>query len=149
MTASTGSATASIEVACDPDTAFRVFTADIGSWWKPGTYYWNDSDRGVAMRFEPHVGGRLLEEYGGGDFYEVGRVTVWDPGSRLVFGWRIAEWPAGASTEVDVRFTPTATGTEVAIAHRGWEQFPDGPARATGYGNGWAELLGWYAEKAG
>jgi hypothetical protein len=44
---STTTATATVEVPCDPDTAFEIFTRDIGAWWKRGTYYWNDADRGL------------------------------------------------------------------------------------------------------
>jgi uncharacterized protein YndB with AHSA1/START domain len=139
-------ATAAIEVACDPKTAFSVFTDDIGRWWKPGTYYWNDPERGAEMRFD---GRRLVEVYdpATGEGFEIGTVTVWDPPERLVFGWRIADWPPGVSTEVDVRFAATDTGTRVTIEHRGWDQFPDGPAKATGYGRGWDELLAMFAER--
>ena len=44
------SATASVEVPCDPDTAFAIFTADIGAWWKRGTNYWNDAARGLGQQ---------------------------------------------------------------------------------------------------
>ncbi|WP_230686378.1 SRPBCC domain-containing protein [Catellatospora vulcania] len=148
MTA-TGTAVAEIEVACDPATAFTVFTADIGTWWKRGTHYWNDPERGRSMRFEPQVGGRFIEVYDDGEGYELGRVQVWEPGERLVFGWRTADWAPGVSTSVEVRFTPVAGGTRVTIEHSGWEQFGAGGAgSAEGYGKGWAELLGWYAEQA-
>jgi hypothetical protein len=36
-------ATAAVEVPCDPGTAFDIFTGDIGTWWKRGTRYRNDS----------------------------------------------------------------------------------------------------------
>jgi hypothetical protein len=41
------SAVATVVVPCDPGTAFAVFTADIGIWWKRGTNYWNDAGQGV------------------------------------------------------------------------------------------------------
>jgi uncharacterized protein YndB with AHSA1/START domain len=150
MTAETGTATASIQVACDPGTAFKVFTADIGTWWKRGTHYWSDAQRAAEMRFEPHAaGGRLVEVYdvATGEGFEIGRITVWEPGERLVFGWRTAEWQPGQSTEVEVRFAPVAAGTEVTIEHRGWDSLPGGGDMAAGYSGGWAELLGWFAER--
>jgi uncharacterized protein YndB with AHSA1/START domain len=148
----TGTATAMIEVGCDPHTAYKVFTDDIGVWWKRGTYYWNDSQRGLELRFEPFVGGRLIEVYdlGTGEGLEIGRVQVWEPGHRLVFGWRQAGWTADQNTEVDVVFQPTSAGTRVTIEHRGWDSLgAAGVGMRDGYTQGWAELLGFYAEKVG
>jgi hypothetical protein len=75
---SSHSATASVTVPCDPDQAFAIFTADIGIWWKRGTSYWNNADKGLEYRLEPWVGGRLLEVHDleSGDGFEVGRVLV-------------------------------------------------------------------------
>jgi uncharacterized protein YndB with AHSA1/START domain len=144
-------ASASVEVPCDPDTAFGIFTADIGIWWKRGTRYWNDSVKGREMRFEPHVGGRLIEvqdaETGAG--LEIGRVLAWEPGKRLVFTWRQEDWKTAESTDVEVRFEPAGHGTRVTVEHSGWERVPSaGPGLSEGYRHGWAELLGFYARTA-
>ncbi|GIG56368.1 ligand-binding SRPBCC domain protein [Longispora fulva] len=146
-----GTATAAVEVACDPETAFEVFTRDIGAWWRRGTHYWNDAERGVAMRFEPHVGGRLVEVYDAtsGEGLEIGRISAWEPGRRLVFGWRTADWPAGVSTEVAVSFEAAGGGTRVVIEHSGWDGLPDGVALHGQYAQGWAELLGFFADTPG
>jgi len=144
-------ATASVEVACDPGTAFHIFTADIGTWWKRGTNYWNDADQGRELRLEPRVGGRLVEVYNlaTGEGFEVGRVLVWEPGKRLVFTWRQANWKPSEFTEVEVRFEPAGTGTRVTVEHGGWDRVPSaGPGVSEGYGHGWAELLGFYTENA-
>ena len=74
-----------------PELAFRVFTERIGSWWKRGTLYWNDRERGQRLEFEPGVGGRLLEVYED-DAFEIGRVTAWEPGEHLSYTWREAGW---------------------------------------------------------
>ncbi|MFD8079194.1 SRPBCC domain-containing protein [Streptomyces sp. NPDC059718] len=145
-------ATASIEVAVDPDTAFTVFTADIGAWWKRGTPYWNDAEHGQELRFEPQVGGRLIEVHDqeSGEGFEIGCVLVWEPGRRLVFTWRQGDWGASETTEVEVRFEAAGQGTRVIVEHGGWDRVPSaGPSMHTGYSHGWAELLGYYAEKAG
>jgi uncharacterized protein YndB with AHSA1/START domain len=84
------------------------------------------------MRFEPGVGGRLVEVYNeaAGDFHEVGKVLAWEPGSRLCFEWRAANYRPGQLTVVEVRFIAAATGTRVVVEHRGWESLPaDHPAR--------------------
>jgi uncharacterized protein YndB with AHSA1/START domain len=137
-------------VACDPETAFTVFTTEIGTWWKRGTPYWNDAERGRRLRFEPHVGGRLVEvhDLDNGEGFEIGRVLVWEPGRRLVFTWRQGDWGASETTDVEVRFEPCEQGTRVTVEHGGWERVPSAaPGLRDGYGHGWAELLGFYAQQ--
>jgi uncharacterized protein YndB with AHSA1/START domain len=145
-------ATAAVEVPCAPDTAFDIFTRDIATWWRRGTRYWNDADKAQELRFEPHVGGRLIEVYDleTGEGFEVGRVLVWEPGKRLVFTWRQGDWDPAESTDVEVRFEPCASGTQVTVEHGGWDGVPSaGRGQVEGYGQGWAELLGFYAQAAG
>jgi uncharacterized protein YndB with AHSA1/START domain len=147
----TATATATIEVACDPGTAFAVFTADIGTWWKRGTRYWNDAEKGRELRFEPKVGGRLMEvhDLDTGEGFEIGRVLVWEPGHRLVFTWRQGDWAPTETTDVEVRFEPIAQGTRVIVEHGGWDQVASAPPGVTdGYAHGWAEILGFYGEAA-
>ncbi|WP_369250266.1 SRPBCC domain-containing protein [Streptomyces sp. R41] len=142
-------ASASIEVACDPQTAFDAFTADIGSWWKRGTQYWNDPEKGKELRFEPKVGGRLIEVHDleTGEGFEIGRVLVWEPGKRVAFTWRLARWDESENTDVQVGFEPTVEGTRVTIEHGGWDRVPSAPpGMIQGYSHGWKELLGFYAQ---
>ncbi len=144
-------ATAAVDVPCDPGTAFDIFTNDIGTWWKRGTRYWNDSARAAELRLEPHVGGRLLEVYdaGTGEGFEIGHVLVWEPGKRLVFTWRQDGWAASEFTEVEVRFEAAGSGTRVTVEHGGWDQVPVAdPGVTDGYSHGWKELLGFYAQAA-
>ena len=144
-------ATATVEVPCAPDTAFDIFTRDIGAWWKRGTHYWNDADKGLQLRLEPRVGGRLVEVYDleTGEGFEIGRVLAWEPGKRLAFTWRQDNWSPTESTDVEVRFEPSGSGTLVAVEHGGWDRVPAaGRGQIEGYGEGWAELLGMYAQAA-
>ena len=80
------SVTASVEVAVDSATACVIFTDEIGRWWRLSPINWYDSARVINIRFEPGVGGRWLEIYAdaGADVLEIGRITVWEPGVRLV-----------------------------------------------------------------
>jgi uncharacterized glyoxalase superfamily protein PhnB len=107
------SAQATIEVAVDPQTAFAVFTEEIDRWWVPGPINnWNSS-RAIGRRFERGVGGRFLELYDEvtGECLELGRITVWEPGARLVYRSSVDD------TEVDIRFQPTTNGTLVRVDH--------------------------------
>lgn len=139
-----------VEVPVDPAEAFRLYTEGIDRWWRKGTYYWNDKDRALGLKFEPRVGGRFIEVYDAdtGEGFEIGRIEVWEPGRRLSYTWREAGWAPGESTTVEVTFSPTATGTRVSLRHSGWENVTDGAATATDYGYGSKELMGWFVEAA-
>jgi uncharacterized protein YndB with AHSA1/START domain len=144
-------ARAEVVVDATPDAAFRLFTDDIGLWWRAHTRYWNDPDRGLHLRLEPGVGGRWIEVYDAdaGTGFEVGRVTVWEPGERLGLTWSQAGWSDGMTTDIEVTFEAAGGGTRVRLVHRGFELLGAGaaPARA-GYQPGWNEVLGWFAEHA-
>ncbi|WP_431279677.1 SRPBCC domain-containing protein [Leifsonia poae] len=146
-TTTSDEAVATTTVTADPDRAFRVFTENIGTWWHRGTIYWNDSERGQRLEFEPGVGGRLQEIYEDGA-YEIGRVTAWEPGERLTFTWREQSWNVDGVTTVDVRFEAVDGGTAVTVRHGGWGTITQANAGAGGYTAGWNELLGWFVDEA-
>ena len=77
-------------------------------------------ERGGALRFETGEGGRFLEVYPTGESFEVGRIRVWDPPRRLVFGFRARNFAPGESTEVEVRFEARGDATDVTVEHRGF-----------------------------
>jgi uncharacterized protein YndB with AHSA1/START domain len=142
-----------VTVAADPVTAFDIFTQEVDAWWRPGPKYRFGGRKSGRMRFEPGIGGRLIEVYdeGGGDLYEVGKVLVWEPGARLSFEWRAPNYRAGQVTVVEVRFAAARDGTRVIVEHRGWESLPARhPAR-----HGMEELpflqsmSGWWQEQLG
>jgi len=145
------SVSACVEVAVDPTTAFAIFTDEIGRWWRPGPINWYDSARAIDIRFEPGVGGRWLEIYGdtSADVLEIGRITAWEPGVRLVLLYRDGGY-ALDGTEVEVQFAPIEGGTRVTIEHRGWEklaaELAAGKREAKRWG--WASILGWYSDWA-
>jgi uncharacterized glyoxalase superfamily protein PhnB len=105
------SITSSVEVAVDPDTAFKVFTEELACWWRQGPINFFDSTRAFGMRLEPGVGGRLLEVYDDarGEGLELARITVWEPGARLAWASTLDD----VATEVS--FTPSASGTVVRV----------------------------------
>ncbi len=136
----------------DPATAFRVFTEEVDAWWRDGPRFRWHPERGSALRFEPGVGGRFLETYADapGDGFEVGRIRVWDPPRRLVFGFRARNFLPDQSTEVEVRFEADGPATRVTVEHRGWAalgaEHParhgmDAPAFRAMMGGWWADLL--------
>ncbi len=139
-------------VAVPPEEAFRVFTQEIDAWWRGGPRFRWYPERKGRLRFEPRVGGRLLEVYdeAEGDAFEVGIVSIWEPAARLVFGFRARSFEEGQLTEVEVRFERVEGGSRVTVEHRGWDALPaDHPARhgmdAPGFRNTmivwWGDLL--------
>jgi uncharacterized protein YndB with AHSA1/START domain len=121
-----------VTVDADPAAAFDLFTQEVDAWWRHGPKYRFRGKRSGTMRFEPGVGGRLVEVYddAAGELYEVGKILAWEPGSRLAFEWRGPNYRPGQVTTVEVRFIAAATGTRVVVEHSGWETLPAGhPAR--------------------
>lgn len=102
------SATATVEVAADPATAFEVFTAEIDLWWVRGPINFFDAARAIEMRIEPGVGGRILEVYQDGAL-ELGTITSWEPGTLLAYRSSVDD------TETEVRFDPSGGGTRVTV----------------------------------
>lgn len=141
-------AIAEVVVDAPPDEAFRIFTDEVGLWW--GTPYWNDAERGLSIRIEPHLGGRFMEVYDldTGTGFEVGRVTKWEPGRRFAMTWSEVSWPEGTTTDVEVTFEPSSDGTRVRLEQTGFERAGAGAAgMRDGYSAGWQEVLGWFAER--
>jgi uncharacterized protein YndB with AHSA1/START domain len=89
-----------------------------------------------VLSFEPGEGGRLIETRAGGKAFEIGRIRVWEPPSRLVFSWRQANFPPDLYTEVEVGFEAVGDETRVSVEHRGFDQVPAGAAR-----HGWPDQL--------
>lgn len=139
----------SLRVRATPERAFEVFVNDIGIWWQPNTLFRFTRRRG-ALAIEPELGGRFLESYPDGTEFEIGRVTTWEPGSRLGFTWRQDSFTEGQMTTVEVRFEPIRDETRVTVEHLGWETvpqehvarhtFPDGLFLRR-HGEWWQELL--------
>jgi uncharacterized glyoxalase superfamily protein PhnB len=129
---SESSASAAVEVSLDPLGAFTVFTAEIDSWWVRGPINFFDASNAVEMRFEPGVGGRILEIYdeASGAALELGRVTVWEPGARLAYRSSVDD------TEVDVRFEGVEGGTRVRVT----QSLVPGGERALLF---WPRVLRW------
>ncbi|MEN3976999.1 SRPBCC domain-containing protein [Emcibacter sp. SYSU 3D8] len=118
----------SLRVAATPERAFEAFTREIGLWWRHDELFAFSHRRSGTLHFEPGLGGRLLEVYGDGDVFEIGRITIWEPGRRLCLTWRQASFAPGQMTRLEVRFEPVDAGTRVTIEHSGWDTIPQAHA---------------------
>ena len=103
--------TSEVEVAVDPETAFKVFTEEMDLWWVRGPINHWSAGRMRELRCEPGVGGRILEVYGDavGDALELAVITDWDPGARLA--WRSSV----DDVLTEILFEEVGSGTAVRV----------------------------------
>src|SRR5262249_23086671 len=101
-------------------------------------------------RIEAGIGGRVVEGYDldSGTGFEVGCVTVWEPGRRLALTWTQNGWPDGASSDIEGTFAPSHAGTPVRVTHSGRERGPEAAGSVGDYRAGGEALLGWFVEHA-
>lgn len=111
-----------LRVRATPRRAFDAFTAEIGQWWRSSPLFAFTPREPGVLSFEGQD--RLIETRAGGKVFEIGRVRVWEPGARLVFGWRQASFAPGQDTEVEVLFEAVGTETRVTVIHTGWDTVP-------------------------
>ncbi len=106
------------------DEAFALFTEEVDLWWRHGPRFRVaiDGKEGV-MHFEPGEGGRLLEVYDDAafEFFELGRILVWEPGKRLVFLIGGRDFEPEEWTEVEIRFEPVERGALISVEHYGFD----------------------------
>ena len=121
--------------------AFALFTDGLATWWPLITHSIAEEDA-VDVRFEPRVGGRVIEVARDGSECNWADVIAWDPPHRVALAWHPNPEPI-AATVVDVRFTPVDGGTQVDLEHRAFEELGvDGrPAARAGYDQGWEPVL--------
>ena len=114
-----GSVRVTLVVDVSPDDAFEVFTRETAAWYRPRL----TRPGGGHLRFDGE-GRRVLHAGGEGEGEtEVGRITVWEAGRRLVFVDR-------QQTEVEVRFDPQGGATKVTLEHRGLDHLPPDKAES-------------------
>jgi hypothetical protein len=137
----------SLRVGVPVETAFRVFTEEIGSWWPLASKSVALEDA-VDLTIEPRVGGRVYERARHGEEHLWGEVLDWEPPLGLTFSWHPGR-AAETGQEVEVRFTTRGESTLVELEHRGWEQLvgPGGQIPEH-FESGWDEALARYVEAA-
>ena len=142
-----------LRVKADPVRAFEVFTAEIGAWWRHDPLFRFTPRAPGVLAFE---GGRLIETRADGKVFEIGKVRVWEPGRRLVVGWRQASFAEDQATEVEVVFEPVGEETRVSVTHTGWDSVPAAHVAKHGMANAyfmqrhgawWHVLLASFSER--
>jgi len=146
----------SLRVKATPARAFEAFTAEIGQWWTANSLFAFTPRAPGVLSFEN--GERLIETRDGGKVFEVGRVSAWEPGVRLVVGWRQATFTPDMATQVEVTFEPVGEETRITVTHTGWDTVPQAHVAKHGFpetaflarhGEWWRVLLGRLGEHLG
>src|SRR3954467_11370635 len=96
-----------VTLACSAEHAFETFTRKIDLWWPRG----HRRSPEAALRLDAAPGGRLVERAPDGAEWAMGRITDFDPPSRLSLDW----FPGSpvAPTSVDIQFTAIGSSTKV------------------------------------
>lgn len=148
MTGTITPVTCTIHVRCDAETAFRVFTREIATWWPLASHAIHPG----AVReivWEERLGGEVYEVSTAGERAHWADVTGWDPPRGLALAWKVNP-EALAATDVEVTFTPEEGGTRVDLVHVGWERLGDAGVEAhESYGGGWPVVLAGLEERIG
>jgi len=144
----------SITVRAPQETAFRVFTAGMATWWPLETHHIGKAAAQTVV-IEPRVGGRCLERGADGSECVWGHVLVWEPPARYVFSWEISaefQIDPNLKTEVEVRFiAETAERTRVELEHRLLDRYGerrDEMHKTFDSPGGWTGLLELFAKRA-
>ncbi len=118
-----------LRVDAPADRAFAAFTDHIARWWVRDQLFEFTPGKAGTLAFEPGPGGRLVERYDDGSLFVIGEISVWEPPSKLVVGWRQAGFPSDVDTELHVRFDQLdgpPVQTRVTVEHFGWDRIDSG-----------------------
>lgn len=145
---------ASIVVGVPIDHAFRVFTAEMTSWW-PADHHIAQVPLAAAI-LEPRVGGRWYELGIDGSECEWGMVLAWDPPRHMAVSWHLDgdfryDPDATRSSRIDVRFRTQPDGsTLVELEHSGLDRHgPTWRRLRDSVSGGWIGLLRQFATQTG
>jgi len=134
-------------VAASPEHAFEMWAQRPSLWW-PRSHTISKADD-LDIVFESRAGGRLFERTSDGVEHDWGRVTVWEPPTRLAYTWHLFFDPSQA-TAIEVTFADAGAGTEVRIEQTGWERLgAAGAERRANTHKAWAAIVPGYVAAFG
>jgi uncharacterized protein YndB with AHSA1/START domain len=140
----------SVTVPVSPQHAFDLFTGRMGDWWMASHHIAEKPF--VAIEIEPRTGGRWFERDEDGGECPWGKVIDWDPPHRVLLAWQLKgdfSYDPDFVTELEIAFEATDGGTRVTLTHDDLHKFGEvAPKVAAGMNEGWAALLGGYADFA-
>jgi uncharacterized protein YndB with AHSA1/START domain len=141
-----------VSVPADPESAFDLFTRQMGTWWPLDLYsravseFQGTGVKATGLEFQARLGGSILEHMSDGRVLPWAEVTVWHPPHRVVLSWKPHSEPE-PPTEIETTFRAADGGTLVHIEHRGWDRLSEGFREGLYevYVRGWPSTLGRFA----
>jgi DNA-binding transcriptional ArsR family regulator/uncharacterized protein YndB with AHSA1/START domain len=105
-----------VEIAAPPDKVWSSLTGGVGDWW-PKQFYVGTAPKRFLI--EPKVGGRVFEDWGGGEGVLFATVVIWEEGRTLSWaGDMSAEFGGPARSVTSFRLKPAAGGKHTVVAFR-------------------------------
>jgi uncharacterized protein YndB with AHSA1/START domain len=139
-----------ILVEASQQTAFEVFTQQMGQWW-PTTHHIGKSPMTDCV-LEPTNGGRWYSRHDDGSEADNGYVLNWDPYARVVLAWQIDgdfQYKPDLITEVEINFIPESPEqTRVTLEHRNLDKLAGGVKVISSMDEGWGFILNLYKKIA-
>ncbi len=139
-----------ILVEASQQTAFEVFTRQMGHWW-PKTHHIGKSPMTDCV-LEPNNGGRWYSRHDDGSEADNGYVLNWDPYARVVLVWQIDgnfQYKPDLITEVEINFIPESPEhTRVTLEHRNLDKLLGGAKVIASMDEGWGLILNMYKKIA-
>ncbi len=131
-----------ILVDASQETAFKVFTEKIDSWW-PRTHHIGKTPM-TELVLEPGINGRWYSKHEDGSEVNVGKVLEWQPYARLVLAWQINagfQYDPDLITEAVVNFISiTPSKTKVQFEHKKLHKLGEGKA-VESMNEGWGYIF--------
>lgn len=133
-----------LRVPLDRQTAFDLFTRELGDWWPVDSHSLaaGSGERPTDVTVEPRAGGKITETLPDGTTADWATITDWRPGERLRVNWYVGRDPSEA-TDLTVDFTAEGDVTRVDLTHDGFDRLgPSGEETCASYRTGWDTVLG-------
>jgi len=128
-----------VEINKPAKVVWQSLTAGIGEWW-PKAFYVGTSPKRFAI--EPQVGGRVFEDWGGGEGGLFGVVTVFEANKMLQWaGDMSADFGGPARSVTTFRLTPSADGESTRLAFRDTPYGLLSDGAMEGLQQGWSFLI--------
>jgi DNA-binding transcriptional ArsR family regulator/uncharacterized protein YndB with AHSA1/START domain len=125
-----------IVIKARPALVFAALTNEISTWWR-APYFHRQDAQGIVL--EPHLGGRLYEEWGDGEGLLLAIVSTIKRPYELRLSGSMG-MPGPVSGVIAFQLEEKAEGTLLKLSHHAFGEI-DEQAQAN-YSAGWSELLG-------